>query len=422
MSIRNHEPVSSDLWSAVISVDDAAASTVRPDLLASPPVPALLYLVALGNLIVGSSAFVVSGIVDLIAEGLGVSLAAAGQAMSAYALATALLAPALLVATGRWPRKRAMLFALALFTAGNALAALAGGLGQLYAGRVLMGLGSMFTPIGASIALAAVVPERRGQALSLAFLGMSLSYVVGVPLGAWIGRTHGWQAAVWLMAGASAAMVALMAWRVPADLQAPGAAFRGIGAVLRRGDVAAALAITLLYFTAIFVPFTYIGPVIRALAPEGGLGLSWTLTVFGLSGVAGTLLGGAAADRLGPRRTMLAGLAVLAGAQALLPLSAGHPWAMLVLLVAWGCAGFGLMSPQQSRLARMAPAQAPLLLSLNASMLYLGTALGAAIGGPAAVRLGFEPLCWVAVPFVVAAWLMLVFEPRPLEIAAAAPN
>jgi DHA1 family inner membrane transport protein len=86
-------------------------------------VPALLYLIALGNLVVGSSAFVVSGIVDLIADGLGVSLAAAGQAMSAYALATALLVPGLLVLTGRWPRKRALLLSLALFTLGNALAA-----------------------------------------------------------------------------------------------------------------------------------------------------------------------------------------------------------------------------------------------------------------------------------------------------------
>lgn len=375
--------------------------------------PALLFLIALGNLVVGSAAFVVSGIVDLIAADLGVGLPAAGQAMSAYALATALGVPLLLVATGRWSRKRALLFALTLFTAGNAVAALAGGLGQLYAGRVLMGLGSMFTPIGAALVLASVVPARRGQALSLAFLGMSLSYVIGVPLGAWVGRTQGWQAAVWMMTAASALLTVLMAWRVPASLQAPGASFAGMGAVLRRREVQIALTTTLLYFTAIFTAFSYIAPVIQALAPHGGLGLSWTLTVFGGAGVAGTLLGGAAADRFGPRRTMAALLAVLVGMQALLPLTQGQPAAMLAVLVAWGCASFGLMAPQQARLAHMAPAQAPLLLSLNASMLYLGTALGAAIGGPAAAVIGFDRLTWVAAPFAVVAWWLVCCAPGP---------
>lgn len=382
--------------------------------------PALLYLIALGNLVVGSSAFVVSGIVDLIAQGLGTSLAAAGQAMTAYALATAMLAPAMVALTGRWPRKRAMLLALALFTAGNALCALAPGLGTLYAGRVLMGLGSMFTPIGAGVALALVAPEKRGQALSAVFLGMSLSYVVGVPLGAWIGREQGWQAAVWVMTTASAAVLVIMAWRMPAGVQAPGVAFRGLGAVLRRGDVLAALSTTLLYFTAIFTAFSYIAPMLRALAPEGGLGISWTLTTFGCAGVAGTLLGGAASDRFGPRRTMQVLLLSLATMMALLPLTAGHPGWMLAVLVAWGCSGFGLMSPQQARLAQMAPAQAPLLLSLNSSMLYIGTALGAAVGGPAAQAVGFVHLPWVAAPFAVAAWIVLMAE-QPLAKGRGGP-
>lgn len=382
--------------------------------------PALLYLIALGNLVVGSSAFVVSGIVDLIAQGLGTSLAASGQAMTAYALATALLAPPLVVLTGRWPRRRALLVALGLFTAGNALCALATSLGPLYAGRVLMGLGSMFTPIGAGVALALVPPEKRGQALSTVFLGMSLSYVIGVPLGAWIGRDHGWQAAVWGMTAASALMAGLLAWKLPPQVKAPGVAFTGLGTVMRRPDVLAALATTLLYFTAIFTAFSYIAPVIRTLAAGGGLGISWTLTVFGCAGAAGTLLGGAASDRFGPQRTMQVLLLTLAGAMALLPFTAGHPAAMLAVLVIWGCSGFGLMSPQQARLAQMAPAQAPLLLSLNSSMLYLGTALGAAVGGPASQAVGFVHLTWVAAPFAIVAWIVLVAS-RPLAMRAGGP-
>lgn len=383
--------------------------------------PALLYLIALGNLVVGSSAFVVSGIVDLIADSMGSSLAAAGQAMTAYALATALLAPPLVALTGHWPRRRAMLLALGLFTAGNALCALAPDLGTLYGGRILMGLGSIFTPIGAGVALALVAPERRGQALSTVFLGMSLSYVVGVPLGAAIGRTAGWQTAVWAMTAASALMCLVTLWRMPAGVQAPGVVFKGLGRLLQRADVLSALLTTLLYFTAIFSAFSYIAPVIRTLAPTGGLGVSWTITVFGCAGVAGTLLGGAANDRFGPVRTMQVLLLTLAGAMAALPFTQGHPALMLAVLMVWGCSGFGLMSPQQARLAQMAPAQAPLLLSMNSSMLYLGTALGAAVGGPAAQSIGFARLTWVAAPFAIAAWLVLVGSGR-LAIRAEDPR
>lgn len=400
---------------------NAGGSPAPGTLLASAPMPPLLVLIAVGNFVIGSSAFVVSGIVDLIASGLGVGMAAAGQAMSAYALSTALLVPMLLAATGGWTRRQAMLCALALFTAGNVLSALATGLGLLYLGRVLMGVGSMFTPVGAAIALAVVAPQRRGQALSLVFLGMSLSYVIGVPLGAWVGREYGWHATLWMMSAASAAMLGLAAWRVPASIAAPGASFQGMGAVLKRPEVRAALAVTLLYFTAIFTAFSYIAPVIRALAPTGGLGISWTLTVFGIAGVAGTLLGGTAADRFGARQTMLVLLAALAAMQALLPLTAGHPAWMLAALVLWGCSGFGLMAPQQARLAQMAPNHAPLLLSLNASMLYAGTALGAAIGGPASSLVGFARLPWAAAPFALLAWLLLRFGPQGLENRSAVP-
>jgi len=374
--------------------------------------PPLLYLLAIGNLVVGSAAFVISGLVAQIADGLDVSITAAGLAMTAYALAAAVFAPWLVVWTGRWPRKRALVVALAVFTVGGALCALAGSIGQLYAGRLLMGLGSMFTPVGAGLALALVAPERRGKALSTVFLGMSLSYVIGVPLGTWIGVHHGWQTALWVMTAASALMLLLAAWRLPAQVQAPVASFAGLGAVLKRADVWVALLTTLLYFTAIFTVFSYVGPVLAALVPQGGLPLSWTLMVFGAAGVAGTVGGGAAADRFGPRRTMqvlLGGLTVMMG---LLPLTAGHYPLMLAVLVVWGMAGFGLMSPQQARLAQMAPQQAPVLLSLNTSMLYVGMALGAAVGGPMTGVVGFERLPWVAVPFAVAAWALLAFAGR----------
>ncbi len=373
--------------------------------------PRPLWLFSLVNLVIGTGAFVLGGILAPLARDLGVGVPTAGQAMTAYALSTALLAPMVLLATGRWPRKRALLLALALFAAGNLLCALAGSLAALLVGRVLMGLGAVFTPIAAGVAVAIVEPARRGQALAFVFLGISLSYVVGVPLGAWLGLRYGWHVPIWVVVALCALAIAAVALRVPGDMASPGASFRGLGSVLARREIQATLALTLLYFIAIFAVFSYIGPVLQALSPMSGERLSVTLALFGASGVAGTLIGGAANDRYGSRRTLAVQLSALGATMALLPLAAGSWPALMILLLAWGTAGFGMMAPQQSRLAAMAPAHAPMLLSLNTSMLYLGTAGGAIVGGALASALGFERLAWAGVPFVAIALLILWRNP-----------
>ncbi len=377
--------------------------------------PRPLWLFSLVNLVIGTGAFVLGGILAPLARDLGVSVPSAGQAMTAYALSTALLAPTVLLATGRWPRKHALLLALALFAGGNLLCASADSLLALLVGRVLMGLGAVFTPIAAGIAVAMVAPAQRGKALAFVFLGISLSYVVGVPLGVWLGLQYGWHVPIWVIVGCCAMAIAAVAWRVPADMASPGASFVGLGTLLARREVLAALALTLLAFCAIFAVFGYIGPVLQALSPMGGERLSLTLALFGLSGVVGTLIGGAANDRFGSRRTLAAQLSVLGITMALLPLTAGSWPALMFALLAWGTAGFGMTAPQQSRLATMAPAQAPMLLSLNTSMLYLGTAGGAIVGGALASVLGFERLPWAGVPFVAAALLVLWLGPVHTE-------
>jgi DHA1 family inner membrane transport protein len=371
------------------------------------PVPPLLLLFSAVNLVIGTAAFAVTGILAPIAEGLGVGVPAAGQAMTVYALATALLAPWVLLATGRWRRRSVLLLALGLFTAGALVSAVAGSLAVFLAGRVLMGVGAVFTPVAAGIAIALVNPARRGKALALVFLGMSLAYVVGLPIVSWVGLRWGWRAALGMNAALALLAWALIAWKVPREIAAPGASFAGIGGVLRRPAVLAVLLLTLAYFTAIFGVFSYIGPVLKALVPMSGEWLSLTLSLFGVAGVLGTLSGGAANDRFGPWRTLWAQLLLLGAMMALLPLTAGHwGWMVLVMMV-WGIAGFGMMAPQQSRLAGLAPREAPLLLSLNTSMLYFGTALGAALGGLAAPVLGFARLSWLGVLAVALAVLIL---------------
>ena len=188
---------------------------------AAPP----LALFSLGNLVIGTGAFILAGILGSISADLGVSVPAVGQAMTAYALSTALLAPLLLVLTGRLHRKQALAFALTLFAAGNLVCSLAPNLTLLLAGRVLMGAGAMFTPIVAGLAVAGTPPAQRGKALSFVFLGISLSYVIGLPMGTWLASVHSWRLPIQVVAVASVLVLVVLMLRVPSTLQSPGATF-----------------------------------------------------------------------------------------------------------------------------------------------------------------------------------------------------
>jgi DHA1 family inner membrane transport protein len=379
----------------------------------------LLVLFSAINLVIGSSAFVLASIVEPIATDLGIGVAAAGQATTAYAVGTAVLAPLLLLATGGWPRKRALLASLLLFTLGNAVSALAPNLAVLLAARLLMGAGAAYTAIAAGIAVALVEPARRGQALSLVFLGMSLSYVVGVPFGAWLGFNHGWRVPLGVAAAASALSLAAVAALVPRDIRAPGASFAGLGALLARTDVLAVLGMTLLYFGAIFSVFSYIGPVLRALGGVADAALSFTLMLFGCAGVAGTLLGGWATDRFGALPSLRVLLALFTVTLACVPLTEGRYAPMLAAFMVWGVCGFGLMAPQQMRLVAVDLPRSPLLLSLNSSMMYFGMALGAAVGGALLPLVGFARLAWVGAPLALAGFALLLWAGgRPAALRA----
>ena len=385
----------------------------------------LLYLFALVNLVIGTGAFVIAGILKPIADELRVSIPATGQAMTTYALATALLVPIALVLTAKLSRKRAMQLALTLFTLGNVVCALASTLPMLLAGRVLMGVGAMFTPLAAGLAVTMVEPARRGKALALVFLGVSLAYVIGLPLGAWLGFKYGWHVPIIAIAAASFVALAAITVLVPEHMTGPAANFDGLGFVMRSAEIRSTLLVTLLYFIAIFCVFSYIGPVQQALNPMSPEKLSLTLGLFGLSGVVGTLLGGWANDRFGALPTLSVQISILMTSMLVLPFTQGNYALTLTAFIVWGIAGFGMMAPQQSRLATASPANAPLLLSLNTSMLYFGTAAGAALGGAFVGAVAgegwvtFDRLSWVGLPFAVVAGLLIVFARRGWRRVAA---
>ncbi len=377
--------------------------------------PRLLYLFGLVNLVIGTAAFMNAGLLVPMAQSFGVGVGAVGQATTVYSLATALLAPAFLVATAGLAPRVALAIALSLFAAGNVATALALDLTTLLGARVLMGSGSAATAMMAGLAVAIAPVERRAQALSIVFVGMSLSYVTGIPLATWVGLGWGWRMPVWA-AVVLTLLAALALWKaLPAARQGvTGPSLRGAAKLLRQRAVLAVFSLTLVYFIAIFSVFSYMGPVLKSLKPLEPGALSAIISVFGVAGVVGTLSGGRAADRLGARRSLTLSLSGLSLCLLLLPLTAGHLWAMVAVLMVWGVCGFSMMAPQQVRLAQLAGPDTPLALSLNNSMLYLGIALGAAVGGAALSHLEPRYLPWVGAPFAMVALIWLRWSTRPL--------
>ncbi|MEU1665122.1 MFS transporter [Streptomyces sparsogenes] len=355
-----------------------------------------LLLLALGTFAVGTDSMVMAGILGLISRDLGVSVPTAGQLVTVFALSYGLLAPVLATVTARWPRRRLLLTALAFFTAANALSALAPTYPLLLATRVLAAAGAaLYTPTANAVATSLVPPERRGRALATVLGGMTVATALGVPLGTWIGRAD-WRLTMWLVVALGAAALAgqaLLLRDLPTDLPATGPATTPPGlrerlAPLRDRRVVGAAATTFLFFLAWNSVYIYIATAVHpATGGEAGR-LSLVMLVMGVASVAGSWLGGRAVDHWGVRSVMLTGSVIPALAFAALPwLGRTMPGALLYALVV-PVAGWAVAVALPHRLASIDPPNAPLLISINSSSLYLGMAAGGGAGSVSVALLG----------------------------------
>lgn len=358
-----------------------SAPSVTPSLQGSTLTPAY-YALALGNFAIGMGSLVIAGILRPLAVGLHTAIGDVGQLVTVYALAYALAAPLLNAVTRAVPRKRLVLVGLALCVAGNLLGALAPAFGAMLATRVLVALGAaLFTPTASAIAAATSAPERRAQAIGLVFGGLTVATALGVPAGAFIGLHYGWRAAFIAVAVVALAGIVAVTTTLPADVAAPAPDPRAWGRLLRRGVILLAVAVTLLQSTAQFTVFTYISPLLARAVHLDATGITLALLLFGLASIIGNVGAGYLADRWGAARSVTLTLLALIPALAALAFLHGSVPLAAICLTLWGAMGFGFNVPQQARLVLLAPTAASATLALNASALYMGSALGATAGG-----------------------------------------
>jgi len=345
-----------------------------------------VWLLALGSFTLGLDAYVMAGLLPVVADDIGTTVSLAGQMVTVFTLAYAISAP--LVAGllhGARPRL-VLLVALAVFTAGNALTALAPSLGALLGARVVAGAGAgVYSAMSTAAASALVSGERRGRALAVVMGGMSSGTVLGVPLGVLLAEHTGWRATMWLVTGLGAVSLTGLAALLPPVPTAPAVSVRARLAAVTDRAVAPVVQVSFLAAVASLGLYTYLAPVLASAGGEHEV--APYLWAWGLGGVAGSLLIGRLVDRAAGagRVAVLVGviMAVVTGAEAVLPVLAPVPLLAGAALVVWGAAGWALQVPQQHRLLALKEERGTVALALNNSALYLGSAVGSALGGAA---------------------------------------
>ncbi|WP_171171035.1 MFS transporter [Streptomyces sp. I05A-00742] len=354
-------------------------------------------LPALGSFTLGLDAYVMAGLLPAIADDTGTTVALAGQLVTVFTLAYALSAPLFASLLAGRPPRAVLITALAVFTVANGLTALAPAFALLLAARVVAGAGAgLYSALSTAAASAMVPPERRGRALALVMGGMSTGTVLGVPLGVLLAEHTGWRATLWLVTALGAVALAGLVLLLPPLPPSPQVPVRERLAAMADRSVAAVTGVSFLAAVASLGLYTYLAPVLES---AGGIhGVTPYLWAWGLGGVLGSLAAGPFVDRTGRAAALVtAVLALVVGAQALLPLVAPAPLAAGLALVVWGAGGWALQVPQQHRLLEARPDRGPVVLALNNSALYLGSAVGSALGG-LALSAGLDPgaLPWAA--------------------------
>lgn len=387
--------------------------------------PMAVYALTAGAFGIGTTEFVIMGLLMQVAADLQVSIAAAGLLISGYALGVFVGAPLLTVATGRLPRKAVLVGLMIVFTLGNLACALAPNYALLMAGRIVTSLAhGTFFGVGAVVATSLVGEDRKASAISIMFTGLTVATLLGVPAGAWLGLQAGWRATFWAVAAIGVVATVVIATLVPADRPAPEPpAVRDQVGVLARPQVLLGLLMTVLGFGGMFTVYTYIQPLLTQVTGFADAAVSPILLVFGVGMIAGNLLGGHLADRR-LAATLLGSLATLVLVMAAMAFALHTPWAMVVATGLLGAAAFATVPPLQLWVLRQAEAAPSLASSLNIGAFNLGNALGAWLGGAVIARgAGLEILPWVAalVPasaFAVALWAIALARREARRVPA----
>jgi DHA1 family inner membrane transport protein len=379
--------------------------------------PLALWALTLSAFAIGTTEFVIVGLIPTIAASLQVSVPSAGLLVSLYALGVAIGAPVLTALTGRVPRKLLLLGLMLLFTAGNLVAWMAPGYAALMAARVLTGLAhGVFFSIGSTIATSLVPKEKAASAIALMFSGLTVALVTGVPLGTFIGQHFGWQMTFLAVSVLGVVAFAGIAMLVPTIAGSAPSSLMTQLAVLKKPRLLLVYAMTTLGYGGTFIAFTYLAPILEQVAGFSSNAVGLVMLVYGVSVAFGNIWGGRLADRKGPIRALQIVFALLAAVLFVLQFTATGKIAVLLTVLAWGAVAFGNVPGLQVYVVRRAERDAPgavdVASGLNIAAFNVGIALGAWGGGLVVERAGLMATPWIGGLVVIGAFLLTTLAGR----------
>lgn len=375
--------------------------------------PLALLALTISAFAIGTTEFVIVGLVPTIAEQLSISLPSAGLLVSIYALGVAVGAPVLTALTGKLPRKQLLIGLMVLFTAGNLLAWLSPNYETLIVARLLTGLAhGVFFSIGSTIATSLVAKEKAASAIAIMFGGLTVALVTGVPLGTFIGQHFGWRET--FLAVSAIGIIALIASVILIPNNIPTRAVASVKEqikVLTHPRLLIIYAITALGYGGVFTAFTFLAPMMQDLAGYSPSAVSWILLGYGVSVAIGNIWGGRLADRHGAVPALKFIFAALAALLLVFQFTATSHIAALLTVLVMGVFAFGNVPGLQVYVVQKAEEYTPnavdVASGLNIAAFNVGIALGSIIGGQTVQSIGLAQTPWIGAVIVAGALLLI---------------
>ncbi len=363
--------------------------------------PLALWALTLSAFAIGTTEFVIVGLVPTIATDLGVSLPSAGLLVSLYAVGVAIGAPILTALTGRWNRKIVLMSLMGLFVIGNLLAWQAPSYETLILARILTGLAhGVFFSIGSMIATSLVSKEKEASAIAIMFAGLTVALVTGVPLGTWIGQHFGWRATFLVVSALGLIALIGSAILVPKNLKKSiPATFKEQLQVIVKPQLLLVYLMTILGYGGTFTAFTYLAPILEQQTKFAPSAIGIIMLVYGVSVAIGNIWGGKLADKRGPISALSIIFSALSVILLLFTFTMQSKIAAVLTILVWGAFAFGNVPGLQIYVVKQAEKYTPnavdVASGLNIAAFNIGIALGSVIGGSVVENMSLQDTAWI---------------------------
>ena len=369
----------------------------------------VVYLLALAAFFIGTIEYIITGIIQMVADDLQVTTSAAGLLVTSLALSAAIGAPIVIALTINIDRRKILSWMLIIFTLSNIITSVSHSFEMVLMTRVLQGIsGGTAIVVAMAVATRLVEREKRGTAIGIILMGLSSSLVLGVPISTFLSSMIGWKALFAAIGVITLIPLIVVYRRIPSMKEQESVTLRMQLSILKDKRILLAVAVTLFYVGGYSTLFTYLTPFLQASANLSITEISGILLLAGICSFLGSSLGGMAADKKGPIFTIFSGIILQIMMLMLLAFVTGNLVVMVAVIMIWMIATWSTSPAQQLYLVTLVPKSPDIALSVNTSFIQFGFALGSGVGGLVLSRTSILNLSWISAGTVLLALLMTI--------------